>query len=202
MRSPPVKPAKKAAPRSRGPASTRQPGKKQEDSATPLDDGGDDGLTATPARLIEHAISIPPYIDPKNLEALHKRYAQLGISIGPEKSALLLTDRAAEILENATPEQEYVLNHGQTPLEFLHSVYRQPLLPLSHRMNAARAILDYVHDQRPKRMSGVEGEPGLLGTQHDMANLGALGRFDPSKLSDKELAQLETLLKKGAQPDA
>ena len=195
MRSPPVKRATKAPPRSRGAASTPKPAG-QEDSATPLDD-----LPQQP-RFVEQALSIPPYIDPKNLAALHKRYAQLGISLGPEKSALLLTDRAAEILENATPEQEYVLNNGQTPLEFLHSVYRQPLIPLSHRMNAARAILDYVHDARPKRMSGVDGEPPLLGTAHDSAHLGGLGRFNPTNLTDKEMAQLETLLKKGCKEDA
>jgi hypothetical protein len=39
---------------------------------------------------------------------------------------------------------------GLSPLEFLHAVYRDPLLPMSIRIDAARGLLPYT-EPRPAR---------------------------------------------------
>ena len=64
-----------------------------------------------------------------------------------------------------TREQEKAVEEtGQTPLEFLTSVYRDEQKPIDERMEAAKAAAPYVH---PK-LSSVEMS-GHLGFSHEDA---------------------------------
>lgn len=138
----------------------------------------------------EWRLWVPPSIDPRTVKELEKRFELVGIPLGPEMSELLMDEGVDALL---SPEQKFIRSRGRTPLEFLHAVYTNPFLPLHERKDAAKSLMEYAHDPRPKRISGVEGEPGLFG---DAPVLQGFGQFVPERLTQKELAQFESLLRK------
>ena len=80
----------------------------------------------------------------------------------------------------------WIQETGQTPIEVLVEMYRDPEVKVSDRIQAARAMLDFVHRKLPVKQE-VE-------TKDITAP-----RLDPKVikgLSEKELSQLEALLKK------
>ena len=80
----------------------------------------------------------------------------------------------------------WIQETGQTPIEVLVEMYRDPEVKVSDRIQAARAMLDFVHRKLPVKQ---EVETKDI-TEPKLAAKVTKG------LSDKELAQLEALLKK------
>ena len=80
----------------------------------------------------------------------------------------------------------WIQSQGQTPLEFLVETYRDPEIKAGDRINAAKAMLDFVHRKIPQKTE-VETK--------DITE----PKIDPKSLkglSDKEMATLDSLLKK------
>jgi hypothetical protein len=134
-----------------------------------------------------------PSADPFSLPDLSQLEA-MGLGGGPPRSEISLDE-----LEQLNPDELWARMSGWTPLEFLTFAYRNPYLPMSQRIAAAARVMDVIHKAKPKGISGVLGEPGLLG---GFVPIGGLGQLDTSKLSDADLAQLEKILSKAkVEPD-
>jgi len=83
-------------------------------------------------------------------------------------------------------EAEWIRLQGATPLEFLAGIYKCPFQETRDRINAAKAILDYVHRKLPQRVE-VEG------TMRDTRKITA---DNLARLSDQELEAFTALLGK------
>ena len=87
---------------------------------------------------------------------------------------------------NMTPEEEWVTSSGQTPLEFLSDVFRDPMNDIKERISAAKYVLDYAHKK-------VASESSINGS------LTLKNSIDPQtlmKLSDADIDSLISILKK------
>lgn len=87
-----------------------------------------------------------------------------------------------------TPEETYVVQTGETPLEFLASVYRTPAHDIKDRVVAAKAILEYTHRKVPTKSE----------TTVSMTH----AAIDPALfkgLSDDELKQLVEMLARASE---
>jgi hypothetical protein len=91
----------------------------------------------------------------------------------------------AEAPPPETVEARWVVQSGQTPLEFLASVYRTPTFDPRDRINAAKAILEYSHRKVPSKLE-VDGK--VVNAKLDIAQL--------KGLTDDELGTLIQLLEK------
>jgi hypothetical protein len=80
---------------------------------------------------------------------------------------------------------------GQTPLEFLAMVYRNPWQETRDRVAAAKASLEYIHKRFPT--------PSAIGADPDAPPLFDKQKLDVSQLTDAELAVLSKLLDKAKQ---
>ncbi len=81
-----------------------------------------------------------------------------------------------------SPEEEWVSETGETPLEFLTSVFRDPLNDMRDRLTAARSVMEYAH----KKLASEINVSGGVGVK------GSLDAKSLTKLSDEEV---DTLLK-------
>lgn len=67
-------------------------------------------------------------------------------------------DQAAADDLGLTEQANWVRRTGETPLEFLARVYRNPLVDVKDRISAARSALDFVHKKLPNH-SVLGGDP-------------------------------------------
>jgi hypothetical protein len=114
------------------------------------------------------------------------RMAMFGMDGGPTLSDLPTQDQ----LEALSPEEVWVRLKGETPLEFLVRLYRNPWMPMRERRAAAESVMAFMEKQRAaaKEQSAMSIN-GIL-------TVAGLGRVDIGKLSDDELNALDTLLSK------
>ena len=89
------------------------------------------------------------------------------------------------LADDLDPEAAWVRAKGWTPLEFLVHCYRNPWVRHSDRITAAKAVLEYVHRPKTKRLE-VSGPGGGPAAVVDASALSALG--------DDELERLWRLL--------
>lgn len=85
------------------------------------------------------------------------------------------------ILNPESPEAQWVLAQGQSPVEFLTTVYRNSWLPVEQRVSAAKAVLEYVHRKLPAKME---------------VSAQLFGQLDLSQLNDEELGALTKIMDK------
>lgn len=139
---------------------------------------------------------VPPRLAPGEMDSMLDRMKMFGLDGGPGFSDLPTQDE----LEALTPEELWVRLKGETPLEFLVRMYRNPWIPMSQRLGAASKVMDYVHKQKAKQLDA--GANGLL--MPGGLLIGGLGPIDPRRLSDEQLSELDALLSKarGTQPAA
>lgn len=81
----------------------------------------------------------------------------------------------------------WIQETGQTPIEVLVEMYRDPEVKVSDRIQAARAMLDFVHRKLPL-VQKIEQDVNLKEAKLDPKTL--------KGLTEKELKTLESLLKK------
>jgi hypothetical protein len=105
----------------------------------------------------------------------------------PERSAIAYAPDA-----KLTPEQQYILSRGWSPVEFLREVYLEPLAPLAQRVVAAKALLEYAHRAQAKEVVVPAGA-----VSSTTINVGS-SAVDLKKLSDADLATLDSLLSRAA----
>jgi hypothetical protein len=134
--------------------------------------------------------SVPPNATPEQIAEVKARYDALSVGAGPGVSALPMP----EDLDSLSAEELHIRVSGWTPLEFLAHVYRQPFISMSHRIMAARACLEFVHRPQPRALVGVDGEPSVVGG----AVVPGIGTIDPRRLTDAQLAELDSLLNAAA----
>jgi hypothetical protein len=82
---------------------------------------------------------------PDELRALHRRLFTAGGAAKSELTPLPELEAADGLAEQAN----WIRRTGETPLEFLVNVYRNPLVELKERVSAARALLGYTHRALP-----------------------------------------------------
>lgn len=98
-----------------------------------------------------------------------------------EKADLIMSgkyDADGKCVDENTPT-------NKLPLVFLYDIYNDPRMPLSKRIEAARASLPYLHKRLPIEILSPNQVP-----------LATIGLEDLVKLSDDELDVLEALIRK------
>lgn len=88
--------------------------------------------------------------------------------------------------DGVSVESEWAKRSGLTPIEFLCDAYRNPYNPMKERINAAKAVMEYVHKKLATELK-LKGDPS--------APL-SVAKLDVAKLSDAELTLLAALLEK------
>ena len=78
-----------------------------------------------------------------------------------------------------TPEEDWVVQSGVTPIEFLTNVFRDDDQDMKNRIVAAKTVMEYTHKKIPTEI-GVSGSIKSV--------------LDPQTLSKLEDSEIETLL--------
>jgi hypothetical protein len=151
-------------------------------------------VTDTPHPDDPHAGSPPAGFLPRRLrpgeaEDLVERMSMFGMDGGPKVSALPASTEDAEAL---SAEDVWIRLNGETPLEFLVRVYRNPWLPMGQRQRAAESVMAFVHKQKARVLEGSDGQPLVPG----VLRLSGLGSVDVRKLSDTDLDTLQGILER------
>ena len=94
-------------------------------------------------------------------------------------------------IRDVLTDADWVRSSGKTPLEFLSAVYRHPLIKMTERINAAKAVLDYSHRKMPTELE-LSGGANAIKLSADMV----------SGLTDAELDTLEALMTKACKAAA
>ncbi len=119
-------------------------------------------------------------------QGMQKERKMLSQALGLDNHAL--PDQGDGLDDSQAATVRWIQNQGMTPLEFLVDTYKDEEVKMSDRLAAARSLLDYVHKKVPAKQ------------EVETKNL-TEPKLDPKMLrglNEKELALLESLLKKMA----